>query len=89
MNPSIEDMLQTLFQQDLRFEVIIRALVGVMADKKNADGTPLLTVEEVNARAEQIKAELIEQARKPQIIVPSTAVAEPSASLPTSPAPNA
>lgn len=66
--------LQALFNQDLRYEVLIRALVDTLATKKNADGTPFLTVEEVSIRAESIKKELIEAARKPSIIVPPPGV---------------
>ncbi len=74
--------LQALFNQDLRYEVLIRALVDVLATKKNADGTPFLTVEEINARAEAVKAEMIEAARKPQII---TSPSLEAAGLPTPP----
>ena len=79
--------LQALFNQDLRYEVLIRALVDTLATKKNADGTPFLTIDEVNARAEVIKAELIEASRKPSIIVPATSVPPVGAGLPTSTAP--
>lgn len=74
--------LQVLFNQDLRYEVIIRALVETLASKKNADGTPFLTVEEINTRAEAIKTEMIEAARKPSIIVPATSIPDTTASLP-------
>lgn len=73
--------LQVLFNQDLRYEVLIRALVETVASKKNADGTPFLTVEEINTRAEAIKKEMIEAARKPSIIVPATSIPDTAATI--------
>lgn len=78
--------LQVLFNQDLRYEVLIRTVVEILSTKKNADGSPLLTLEEFNTRAEAIKAEMIKSAReaaaKPAIIVPASAVPEPAAGIP-------
>jgi hypothetical protein len=83
MNPEeLQQALQALFNQDLRYEVIIRAMVDVLVSKKNADGTPFLTIDEVNKRAEQIKTELIEASRKPQIIVPATTGANTTLATP-------
>ncbi len=56
--PTREEIDQALFQQDLRIEVLLRAVVDVLVQKK------VLTAEEVNDVAARIKNELIAQAQK-------------------------
>lgn len=68
---NIEQILTQLMGANFRFELLIRAIVEVLATKKNIDGTPLLTHEEVNAKAEELKNKAIEQAKiaKPSGII--------------------
>ena len=74
---NIEQILQQLIGSDFRFEVLIRAIVEVLATKKNPDGTPLITAEEVSAKAEELRQKAIEQSKiaKPSgIIVPGASL---------------
>ena len=72
----MEAMLQNMLQGIMRLEILCRATVDALAKKTGADGKPLLTREEVNAEAELIKAEIIENAKaqsqiiKPSVIIP-------------------
>ena len=63
MNEAAEQELvktvQALIQNNLRYEVLIRAIAEVLGTKKQADGTPLMTVDELNASAENIKKQII------------------------------
>jgi len=63
MNEQAEQELvktvQALIQNNLRYEVLIRAIVEVLGKKNQTDGTPFLTVEELNAAAEDIKKQII------------------------------
>lgn len=51
--------VQALIQNNLRYEVLIRAVVEVLGTKKQADGSTLMTVEELNTTAENIKKQII------------------------------
>ena len=51
--------VQALIQNNLRYEVLIRAIVEVLGKKNQADGTPLLSIDELNAAAEDIKKQII------------------------------
>ena len=63
MNESAEQELvktvHSLIQNNLRYEVLIRAIVETLGKKKLSDGTPLLTIEELNTSAEDIKKLII------------------------------
>ena len=51
--------VQALIQNNLRYEILIRAVVEVLGAKKSVDGSFLMTVEELNAAAENIKKQII------------------------------
>lgn len=51
--------VQALIQNNLRYEVLIRAIVEVLGKKTQPDGTSLITVEELNVAAEDIKKQII------------------------------
>ena len=72
---NLEAILQGLIEANVRYELLIRALIDVMETKKNADGTPLITKEEISARAEELRQGLIERTRiaKPSLIIPPDA----------------
>lgn len=57
------EMFQTLVASNFRFEVLIRGIIDVLASKKDAEGKPLLSVEEVSAAAELLKKRAMEQAK--------------------------
>lgn len=78
--------VQNLIQNNLRYEVLIRAVVNVLEKKKQTDGTPLLTIEELNTTAEDIKKQIIasaqaqaEAAKAATPVTPAPAVVPPNA----------
>jgi uncharacterized protein YkwD len=72
--------VQSLIQNNLRYEVLIRAVVNVLEKKKQTDGTPLITIEELNTTAEDIKKQIIASAQ-------AQAEAAAKAATPVTPAP--
>jgi hypothetical protein len=75
--------VQALIQNNLRYEVLIRAVVNVLEKKKQADGTPLLTIEELNSTAEDIKKQIIASSQAQADAVAKAA--EAAATTPVSP----
>jgi len=58
--------VHALIQNNLRYEVLIRAVVELLEAKKLPDGSSVLTTDELNNRAGVIRKTLIEQAQKAQ-----------------------
>ena len=71
---NLEQIMTQLIGADFRFELLIRAIVEVLASKKNADGTPLLTHDEISVKAEELKNKALEQAK---IAKPSSGIILP------------
>jgi len=69
---NLEEILQQLIQANFRIELLMNSMLDVLEKKKLPDGTALITKEEVSARAEEIKKEVMEKARiaKPSLIMP-------------------
>lgn len=64
---NIGEILANLSHNDFSFHVTVTALMDVLKDKKNPDGTPFITNEELAEKAKLIQEEL---AKKVKLSVP-------------------
>lgn len=58
---SISGLLSTLANNDLRFEIIMNALIELLETKKLPDGTPLFTKEEIEQKIQKIQDETMQR----------------------------
>lgn len=65
-------MVSTLAANDLRFELMISALIETIKDIKNPDGTPMVTEAMLEAKVEMVKKKMQEEMTKSNIILPGS-----------------
>jgi len=73
MDPALAEIVRAFAESDFRHEILIATLLEILLEKKNADGTPFITREELDKKANEIKNKAVEQSKiaKPSnIIIP-------------------
>lgn len=67
----LNELLRTLVDNDIKAEMIINAIVSILMDKKNPDGTPFLTQEEFDKKILAIQEEMKREMTKKKLVTPS------------------
>lgn len=68
---NLENVLTELLKANLRNEILMTVVIDTLASKKQADGSPLVTREEIMQAAEKFQEELKKEASKASIILPN------------------
>lgn len=68
---ALSDILLILNENDFTFFVTLSALIAILKDKKDSNGNPLITEEELNFKMIEIKEKLL---AKQKIITPNSGI---------------